>query len=158
MSVVAGVGWFAASDSSDSRDSTVVTDSPSADERVDAPVVDPAVVARLALEAADSEAGRIRLPEHGRLSLSRSDLPATGNLVLALDLPAQSRGTGRRAARVVSEDGRRLDTTARPIAGEASGLELAIDPAFLTGGRFMIEVETAESHPLQLRRWVLELK
>ena len=99
-----------------------------------------------------------RIAARGRLTLSRDALPEDGPLVLTLELSDEARGSGERTVRVVSEDGRRIDTLASPLAEAGSGVRLEIDPAFLTLGRYMIEVDTAEKHPLRIRRYVLELK
>lgn len=99
-----------------------------------------------------------RIAAHGRLSLARDAVPATGPLRLVLDLPDAVRGSGERSARIVSAKGQRIDTTARVLAGPASGVSIEIDPRTLTRGLYMIEVDTLEDHPLKLRRFVLELR
>lgn len=100
----------------------------------------------------------IRIAEHGRLHLIRSELPKQGPLNVVLSLPDEARGAGLRTARIVSTDGRRIDTTASALAGTGTGVEIEIDPAFLTPGLYMIEIETAETTPLALRRYVIEVE
>ena len=100
----------------------------------------------------------IRIAEHGRLRLVHSELPKQGPLNVVLALPDEARGRGPRTARVVSTDGRRIDTTASALAGAGTGVEIEIDPAFLTPGLYMIEIETAETTPLALRRYVIEVE
>ena len=102
--------------------------------------------------------GSIRIPEHGRLSLDMNALPEAGPLALVLDLPDEARGTSPQTLRVVSTDVRRFDTTASPLAGAGTGVQLEIDSDFLTRGRYMIEIETTEKTALPFRRYVLELK
>jgi hypothetical protein len=104
------------------------------------------------------QAGATRIAEHGRLSMDVASVPTDGPLGLVLGLPDEARGDGPHIARVVSTDGRRLDTTATPLAGAGSGVQLDIDPGFLTPGLYMIEVQTIEKTPLHLRRYVLEVR
>ncbi len=99
-----------------------------------------------------------RIAEHGRLSLDADALPEAGPLSLVLDLPDQARGQGLRTIRIVSTDGRRIETTASPLAGAGTGVQLEIDSGFLSRGLYMIEIDTMENTPLQIRRYVLELK
>ncbi len=100
----------------------------------------------------------IRIAEHGRLRLVHSELPKQGPLHLVLALPDEARGGGPRIARIVSTDGRRIDTTASALAGTGTGVAIEIDPAFLTPGLYMIEIKTAETKPLPLRRYVIEVE
>ena len=106
----------------------------------------------------DSAIPGLRIAARGRLTLERDALPDGGPLTLALDLADDARGSGDRSVRVVSTDGRRIDLTASPLPGSGSGLRLEIDSGFLSPGRYLIEVETVEEHPLRIRRYVLELK
>lgn len=100
----------------------------------------------------------LRIVEHGRLTLNASDLPERGSVAMALELSDEARGSGERTIRIVSLDGRRLETRARVLPGSGSGVRLDIDRDFLTEGRYMIEIKTVDAHPLQLRRYVLEVK
>jgi hypothetical protein len=106
----------------------------------------------------DEATGGPRIASGGRLRLDADALPKAGPLSLVLELDDESRASGERAVRVVSTDGRRIDLTASALPGSGSGLRLAIDPAFLTPGLYMIEVDTAEAHPLHIRRYVLEIR
>jgi hypothetical protein len=124
----------------------------------EAAAVDPAVAQRRALEGEDAARGRVRIEEHGRLPVDIGELPAQGRLLVALDLGEEFRGTGDRTVRIISQYGDRLDTTASPIEGAASGVELEIDTAFLKAGRYMIEIDIEGPHPLKLRRYVLEVE
>jgi hypothetical protein len=108
--------------------------------------------------SATTGASPARIVDHGRLTLNEDALPDQGPLALVLDLPDDARGTGAHGIRIVSLDGRRLETTATPLPGSGTGVQLEIDTAFLSRGRYMIEIDTVEKHPLQLRRYVLELK
>ncbi len=99
-----------------------------------------------------------RIAEHGRLRLDAETLRDEGRLTLVLDLPDEARGTGLRTVRIVSTDGRRIETTASPLAGAGTGVQLEIDSGFLSRGRYMIEIDTTENTPFQIRRYVLELE
>ena len=100
----------------------------------------------------------IRIAESGRLSLDAESLPSHGPLTLVLDLPDEARGDGLRTIRIGSTDGRRVETTARPLKGPGTGVQLNIETGFLSRGLYMIEIDTVENTPLRIRRYVLELK
>jgi hypothetical protein len=99
----------------------------------------------------------LRIASGGRLSVASAELPRAG-LALEIDMPDEARGHGDRAVRVISGDGRRIDTTASPLPGSGTGSRLVIDSDWLARGRYMIEVETEDKHPLQIRRYVLEVQ
>lgn len=99
-----------------------------------------------------------RIAENGRLTLDASALPSDRALSLALEMPDEARGAEPRPVRVVSVDGREIETTAHPSPGSGSGVEVDIDPVWLSPGRYLIEVKTAERTPLPLRRFVLEVQ
>jgi hypothetical protein len=92
------------------------------------------------------------------LSLDSDALPFDEDLALALELPDEARGEGPRDVRVLAPDGRELKTTATPLPGAGSGVQLAIDPGWLRPGRYLIEVQTAEQTHFPLRRYVLEIQ
>jgi hypothetical protein len=106
-------------------------------------------------DALDSE---IRIAEHGRLSLDAQSLPSEGPLTLVLDLPDEARGDGLRTIRIVSTDGRRVETTTSSLEGPGTGVQLDIESGFLSRGLYMIEIDTVDNTPLRIRRYVLELK
>ena len=106
----------------------------------------------------DAELPALRIAAGGRLTLDEAALPDEGPLTLALELTDEARGSGQQAVRVISTDGRRIDTMASPLPGAGSGVRLEIDPGFLSAGRYMIEIDTEDKHPLQIRRYVLELR
>jgi hypothetical protein len=120
------------------------------------PASRPAPASQAAVDIAGS--GIPRIAAHGRLILDVAELPSAGLLTLDLELPDNARGSGERAVKIMSTDGRRADTTASPLPGAESGVRLELDPGFLTPGRYMIEVATDDKHPLQIRRYVLELR
>jgi hypothetical protein len=97
----------------------------------------------------------VRVPASGRLEIAAEALREGEVLALALSMPDEARGSGPRAVRVVDVAGRGLDVEAQPIEGAGSGIRIEIDPDWLTPGTYMIQVESAESGPLALRRYVL---
>ena len=51
-----------------------------------------------------------------------------------------------------------LEIEAQPVDGSGSGLRLELEPAWLTPGRYMIQMEIAAGQsPLGVRRYVLEV-
>ncbi len=120
------------------------------------PAAIPAPTTKAALQGAESRV--LRIAAQGRLTIDHAALPSEGLLTLDLELADEVRGSGKRAVRVISTDGRRIDTMASPLPGAGSGVRLEIDPGFLTRGRYMIEIDTEDKHPLQIRRYVLELR
>jgi hypothetical protein len=99
-----------------------------------------------------------RIASGGRLSLAAGELPDSRPLALSLELEDDARIASGHEVRMVSEDGRRIELTATPQPGPGSGLRLEIQPDFLEPGRYMIQIETAETHPLGIRRYVLEIR
>lgn len=110
------------------------------------------------LEVQSTGSGVLRIGAHGRLTIDHDTLPTEGMLTLDLEIPDDARGSGDRAVKFISTDGRRTDTLASPLPGAGAGVRLEIDPSFLTRGRYMIEIETDGQGPLQIRRYVLELR
>jgi hypothetical protein len=99
-----------------------------------------------------------RIAEGGRLTIDAESLRDGEVLALGLALADEARGSEPLSVRVVSVDGRRIETTAVPAAGRGSGLRLELDPRWLVPGRYMVEVTTTEKIPLHLRRYVLEVQ
>lgn len=99
---------------------------------------------------------RVAAGSHARVAVDA--LPSGSPLALVLELEDEARGDGSRDVRLVSEDGRKLVLSASPLAGRDAGLRLEIDPDFLAPGRYLIEVQTTDPHPLHLRRYVLEVR
>ena len=100
----------------------------------------------------------LRIAESQRISIDLASLRDGEVLALGLALADEARGSEPLPVRVVSLDGRRIETTAAPAAGSGSGLRLELEPEWLRPGRYMIEVTTAEKIPLHLRRYVLEVR
>jgi hypothetical protein len=147
--VFLGAGyWLFMSDSPESPDTRATPETGLA----------PAVDSMAGTRGAAPEIPSLRIAAGGRLALVLADHPEGEPLSLALDLIDDARGDGERSARIISVDGRRLDAVAAPLPGTGSGVRLEIEPGFLSPGRYMIEVDTVENHPLKIRRYVLEVK
>ncbi len=112
----------------------------------------------LAPEPSGPPAPALRIAESGRISIDAASLRDGEVLALELALADEARGSEPLSVRVVSLDGRRIETTAAPAAGSGSGLRLELESEWLRPGRYMIEVTTAEKIPLHLRRYVLEIR
>ena len=98
-----------------------------------------------------------RIEAHGRLRLKTADLPKSGPLVILIEMSDGRQPHQRFPARVVSHDGRRLEAMVVSGSHDGTDSELRIDPAELTPGSYLIEVDSADDHPMNLRRFVLEL-
>ena len=101
-----------------------------------------------------------RIEKGGRLSLSRTSLPADGVVTLGLALDKKALGDGQdplRAVVVSASDGRRLELSATPVHGPQSSARLEIDSTWLEPGLYMIQIRTAEKIALPLSRYVLEV-
>ena len=98
-----------------------------------------------------------RISDGGTLRVDLDALREGDVMVVALDLPDEVRGDGALHVKVIDVAGRLFETEAKSIEGSGHGLRLEIDPEWLEPGRYMIQVETAENHPLALRRYVLEI-
>ncbi len=103
------------------------------------------------------DAPSIAVEPSGRLTLSRAEVNAHPAFVLKLGATDESRGEGERKTKVISTDGRVLDTVALPYPGEGTGMRLEIDPAWLEPNSYLIQVATAEPRPLALHRYFLEV-
>lgn len=91
--------------------------------------------------------------EKGRtLGIEAADLPQTP-LLLDLRIPADVIPP-EPLVKVTAPDGRVLETLGS-ATDPADGLRLAIDPAWLTPGRYVIEVRTLDRSHLPLRRFAL---
>jgi len=99
----------------------------------------------------------LRIAEGGRISIDAASLRDVEVLALRLALADEARGSEPLSVRVVSLDGRRIETTAAPAAGSGSGLRLELEPEWLRPGRYLIEVTTAERTHFPLRRYVIEV-
>ncbi len=125
-----------------------------------APAVSPAAAVEQAATPPEltAKSGQHRIAAGGRLAIDRADLENEAALAVDLELADDARGTGERTVRVVSTDGRRIDLTATPLPGTGTGVHLNIDAGFLTPGRYLVEIDTVDDHPLKIRRYVVEIR
>ncbi len=111
----------------------------------------------IASEPSGRRAPALRIAEGGRISIDAASLRDGEVLTLELALSDEAMGSEPLPVRVVSVDGRRIETTAAPAAGSGSALHLELEAEWLRPGRYMIQVTTVEKSPLQLRRYVIEV-
>jgi len=114
-------------------------------------------VAAVAPSSPAAPAKTVRIAPHERMSLRREDLLDGGTLPLVLDLPSELQRDGGNDVRLVALDGRVLDLKARPRTGDDAGMDLEIDSDFLTPGRYLLVVDVVDTHPIGVRRFVLEV-
>jgi hypothetical protein len=113
--------------------------------------------------------GRIEIAERGRLVVDLDTLSPDQPLRLALRLTEDKDEDGAggdlesRPVRIIRGDGRRLETTgarsSSPSTPKGSSLlNFEIARGFLAEGSYLIEIDTRESHPLNLRRYILVIQ
>ena len=106
--------------------------------------------------ASEVEAQVFAFENQGRLSLSATDLDRDAPAVIHLQYDDEG-ARPTRTARVVSEDGRRLDTRVERVPGREATFRLDLDGAFLRPGRYLIEIDGQGRHALNLRRYVIQV-
>ena len=99
-----------------------------------------------------------RMPASGRLTIEASSLPEKGALVLGLAMVEEDGGVEPLAVRIASVDGRVFDTTAVRQHSTAPDVRIPIDTDWLQPGQYMVQIKTAGTGPLPLRRYVLEVR
>ena len=99
----------------------------------------------------------LRIASGGRVAIDGAAIEAGRPVVLLLDLGVAQRGDEPRPVRIASVDGRVLDAQGS-LGGEGQEARVEIDPAFLKPGLYMVQVQTTEPTPLQLRRYVIEVR
>jgi hypothetical protein len=104
-----------------------------------------------------ARAGETLLAKGETLVLDAATLRPGTPVALRLDLEVASRSDEPRPVRVYSTDGRALELQAS-LGAQRSEANLELDPAFLTPGRYMVEVKTTELSPLPIRRYVVEVR
>ena len=102
-------------------------------------------------------------PDHsiesgGTLEIEASSLPEGRPLVLSLRLGEPSRDLEPRPVRVIAPDGSLLHTTGPVDPEDRLSASLEIDSAWLTPGRYIVEVNTTEQTHFPLRRYAIEIK
>ena len=109
--------------------------------------------------AAPGEAGPLALHSGETLELAAESLPREGSLVLRLLLPEPTDATQPLPVRILAEDGRVLETSARVDANDRRRTEVEVAGAWLAPrGRYIFELETTERTHLPLRRYAVETR
>jgi hypothetical protein len=92
------------------------------------------------------------------LGLAVEQLPSGRPLVLALELGVPSADLEPRPVRVIAPDGRLLHAGGPVDPDSRRSASLSIDPAWLTPGRYIVEVRTTERTHIPLRRYAIEVE
>ena len=106
----------------------------------------------------DRAAPDYRIGESGRLAFEATSSGEGGVLAFGLALPEEAGGAEPLAVRVVSVDGRALDTTAARMNAAPGDVRIEIDTYWPRPGKYMIQIKTAEKVAFPLRRYVLEVR
>ena len=91
------------------------------------------------------------------LVVPRADLADGATLALKLLMPPDALGPGPLPTRILAPDGRRIE---RSSSAEPSGdgVRFEISAAWLSPGRYLIEVTTRDRSHFPLRRYALEVE
>jgi len=92
------------------------------------------------------------------LDLSRANFPASGSVVVQIDLGAPSADDSPRLVRMFSQtDQRGILTEARLDATRTIGT-IELDPGFLQPGEYFVEVTTTERSAFPVRRYAIVVR
>lgn len=98
------------------------------------------------------------IPPRGRLTVQQSSISAHTQIPLVFTIEDEGSPTDPRKTRVVAVAGRRFDGDAIPVAGKTNRFVIQVPAAFLEVGLYMIEVDAVDSHPIDMRRFVVEVR
>jgi hypothetical protein len=105
------------------------------------------------------EPGDFDLTAGETTSVAAPDLPTERPLVLNLLLPTALPSADGLPARILAMDGsRELKLSDAVVADDRDQVRVQIDSAWLSPGRYLIEIETSERSHLALRRYLLEIR
>jgi len=107
---------------------------------------------------ARADSGALSIASSETLVVEAASLHAGEPLVVHLLLPEPPEGDEAHAVRVLAPDGRLLEARAPVLSGDRRGVALALDPAWLEPGRYIVEVKTTEKTHFPLRRYVVEVR
>ncbi len=93
------------------------------------------------------------LPPTGRLVIDPEQLEAGLPLTVHLGLPEPSRNEEPRPVRLISQPDNRILELEGRLSGDRTSAAIAIDPAYLTPGVYLVEVRTTERSHFPLRRY-----
>jgi len=104
-------------------------------------------------------AGENRVESGETVVFSETDLAAGQPVVVYLLMPEPPPDVGALSVRLLSVDGRQLETEAVVAAGDRGAARLEFDAAFLSrSGRYLVELKTKEKTHFPLRRYVIEVR
>lgn len=98
------------------------------------------------------------VPPRGRLTIEHAKIKGRSEIPLILTIHDEGSPTDSRKTRVVAVVGKRFDGDAIPIPGEPNHFEVRVPATFLEVGLYMIEVDAVDSHPIDMRRFVVEVR
>ena len=99
----------------------------------------------------------LTVPPRGRLGIEHAEISGRSDVALMLTIEDEGSPLKSRKARIVAVVGKRFDGEAMPIAEEPNRFILRVPAAFLEVGLYMIEVDAVDSHPIDMRRFVVEV-
>lgn len=106
----------------------------------------------------EPEAITHHIAKQGRIEISAEEVSEMDALRITLEFPSAWQGESPSPIRVVAGDGRSIELLASKAIDEQELLVVALDTDELEPGPYMIEVRSAEATPLQLRRYVFEIR
>ena len=109
-------------------------------------------------ESTPREPGDMSVASGKVLPIALADLAPGEPVVVTLLLGVPSAGRAPRPTRLIAPDGRQLQLGAELAFEDRSRARLSIDPAWLTPGRYLVEVKTTEATHFPLRRYVLDVR
>ncbi len=116
------------------------------------------LLSQLSFDAEDRTRPQTReIATGGTLVVPRADLADAATLALKLLMPAEAVGPAPLPTRILAPDGRRIETSSSADANR-DGVRLEISAAWLSPGRYLIEVTTRDRSHFPLRRYALEVE
>jgi hypothetical protein len=110
------------------------------------------------LAVGEARASEFSLNSGETLEVAAASLGTEEPVILRLSLPKPSRDSAPLPARVYAPDGRMVETLAAVVGADRRTATLELTPAWLTPGRYVVEVRTTEHTHFPLRRYVLEIR
>jgi hypothetical protein len=104
-------------------------------------------------------AGENRLESGQRVVFSEEDLAPGQRVVLHLVAPPPPDDVAALSVRLLSVDGRQLESEAVIVGDDRDTARFEFDAEFLSrGGRYLVEMKTSERTHFPLRRYVIEVR
>ena len=139
---------------------TIAPDSAASPPESPAPAAPPTTApAPAAGEAAAPSAATAKpLAPFATLELSRANFPASGHVIVTLDLGAPSADDSPRPVRMFSVTDQRGILTDVSLDATRTVGTLRLDPSFLLPGEYFVEVQTTEQSAFPLRRYAIVVR